>query len=181
MGNFYTSFTILTADHDRVVEAMKGRKSAISACMNGFTVVWDAECEKQDDKVISAVGLRLSKALSAPVLAVLNHDDDILWYWLFSPEGKLDEYNSAPGYFEGDELPPRGGDAFLLVRTMAPSASVQSVDTILQNRGYVFAFERHADLLAALSMPPFAATGYKHISRGDVPDGLTGDELTFTK
>ena len=181
MGNFYTNFTILGASHDKIVQAMKGRTAAISPTMLGFTVVWDAECESQDDKVISSLGQRLAKGLSAPVFAVLNHDDDILMYWLFSPEGKLDEYNSTPGYWDGGDLPPKGGNAALLVKTMAPSAAVPSVERILQNREYVFAFERHNDLTAALAMPSFGATGYKYINRGEVPDGLAEDELTFTR
>ena len=52
MGNFYTSFTACGADHDSVVKAMKGRTAAVSPTMNGYTVVWDAECEKQDQRII---------------------------------------------------------------------------------------------------------------------------------
>ena len=180
MGNFYTSFTVRAA-RDKALEAMNGRTRAVSPTLGGFTVVWDAECESQDDRVISRVGQHIASKLAAPVLAVLNHDDDILMYWLFSPEDKVDEYNSAPGYFEGDDVAPKGGDTELLVKTMAPEASREVVDRILRNQKYVFAFERHADLLAALAMPAFAASGYKHISRGNLPDGLVEDDLTFTK
>lgn len=181
MGNFYTNLTILGGSCDQVVEAMKGRKAAVSPTLNGFTVIWDEECESQDDKVICSLSERLAKTLRAHVLAVLNHDDDIFMYWLFSPAGKLDEYNSNPGYFEGPVLPPSGGNASLIVRSMAPTADVDHVQAILQNREYVFALERHNDLGAALGMPPFIASGYRHIGRGQFPDGLAPDEVTFTK
>lgn len=181
MGNFYTSFTVHSAAHDDVVKAMNGRTAAVSPAMNGYTVVWDSECESQDDKVLSRVGLHLATSLGASVLAVLNHDDDILMYWLYSPKGKVDEYNSTPGYWDGGDLSPSGGDVELLVKAMAPKASREAVDRILRKQEYVFAFERHADLMAALGLPPFAAMGYKYISRGEVPDGLEEHELTFTR
>jgi hypothetical protein len=181
MGNFYTSFTVRGTDQDSVVRAMKGRTGAVSPTLNGYTVVWDAECEKQDEKIIERLGKQLSSALVSPVLAILNHDDDILCYWLYSAQAKLDEYNSAPGYFEGDNAPPSGGDVDLLLRTISPEASRDLVEQVLRDTVYVFALERHTALLAALAMPSFAAFGYKYISRGELPQGLTTADLAFTK
>lgn len=99
MGNFYTSFTVRSADHKAIVGSMKGRRAAVSPTVNRYTVIWDAECENQDQQLIDRVGQRLASVLASPVIAVLNHDDDILWYGLYSPTGKIDEYDSAPGYF----------------------------------------------------------------------------------
>ena len=181
MGNFYTSFTVRGAGHDSVVKAMKGRTTVVSPTTNGYTVVWDAECETQDQRLIDRLGEQLSSSLASPVFAVLNHDDDILWYGLYSAQGKLDEYNSAPGYFEGNDTPPTGGDAKLLAKTIAPGASHDMIEQILRDREYVVAFERHSELLAALGMPAFAASvGHRYISRGELPQGLTKDDLTFT-
>ncbi len=180
MGNFYTSFTVRSGDHANVVGAMKGRKSVVSPSANGYTVIWDAECEIQDQNLIQRLGQQLSSALAAPVFAVLNHDDDILWYALYAPEGKLDEYDSAPGYFEGEVTPPSGGNAQLLIKTMAPSAVVESVDQVLRNTEYVLAYDRHSELLAALGTPPFATFGYKYINKGELPAGLNKVDLTFT-
>lgn len=180
MGNFYTSLTVRCSDHDSVVKAMKGRNAVVSPTVSGYTTVWDEESDKQDEKIIDQLGRQLSSLLASPVIAVLNHDDDILWYALYSAQGKVDEYNSAPGYFEGVDAPPRGGDAQLLVKTIAPGAPTDIIERVLQNTEYVFAVERHSDLLAALGMPPFAAFGHGYINRGDVPPGLTKGDLTFT-
>lgn len=187
MGNFYTSFTVRSTARDKILEVMKGRKGAVSPTHRGYTVVWDAECESQDDRIISVLGLRMAKTVAAPVMAALNHDDDVLMFWLYSPEGKIGEYNSAPGYFEGEDQPPSGADAELFVKIMVPCATddfrkdlLEPTDSILQSREYVFAFERHRELLAATGLPIFAATGYKYISRGEVPEGITIDQLTLT-
>ena len=54
---------------------------------------------------MAELGTRLSLEFGCPVLAVLNHDDDILWYQLFE-NGKLaDEYDSTPGYFDATAEP----------------------------------------------------------------------------
>jgi hypothetical protein len=181
MGNFYTSSTVRGADRASVVKAMKGRTAAVPPTVNEYTLIWDAEAEKQDQKLIDRLGIQLSSTLASPVFSILNHDDDILWYGLYSPQGKLDEYNSAPGYFEGEDAPPVGGNVDLLVKTIAPNASPNVIEQVLRNTEYVVAFERHTALLSALGMPSFAATGYKYISRGEWPLGLTEGDLTFTK
>lgn len=181
MGNFYTSFTVRGADQKSVVKAMSGRKGAFSPTVNGYTVIWDEKCETQDESLIHSLGQKLSSALAAPVLAVLNHDDDILWYALFDSKRKLDEYNSAPGYFEGEVTPPSGGNAQLLTKTMAPAAVSKSVDQVLRGTEYTFALERHSELLAVLGMPLFAASGYKYITDGELPVGLNTSDLKFTE
>jgi hypothetical protein len=180
MGAFYTSHTVFGVDHDRIVEAMKGRKAALSQTVNGVTVVWDAESESQDDKVIKAAAQHLSSTLAAPVLAVLNHDSDILMYWLYSAQGELvDEYNSCPGYFEGEDTPPSGGDAALLIRTFAPVQPPEVIERILRDREYVFADDRHAELVASMGLPEFAArTGYGYVTQGDFDDLVN---LTLTE
>jgi hypothetical protein len=181
MGNFYTSFTVRGADQKSVVKAMSGRKCAVSPTVNGYTVIWDAECETQDENLIHELGQKLSSGLVVPVLAVLNHDDDVLWYALYDSKGKLDEYNSAPGYFNGDATPPTGGNAQLLTKTMAPAAASKSVDQVLRSTDYAFALERHSELLATLGMPPFAASGYRYISDGELPAGLDKNDLKFAE
>jgi hypothetical protein len=181
MGNFYTSFTVRGADRDSVLKAMMGRTAAVSPTTSEYTVIWDAESEKQDEKIIDRLGQQLSLTLGSPVFGVLNHDDDILCYWLHSAGRKLDEYNSAPGYFEGDQIPPKGGDAVLLAKTLAPQASHELIERVLRNTDYVFAVERHAALLSTLGMPSFAESmGYRYIDRGELPKDLTKADLTFT-
>lgn len=56
----------------------------MSPTFGEYTVVWPAESEKQDQQLIDRLGLFFSTKLACPVLAVLNHDDDILWYGLYA-------------------------------------------------------------------------------------------------
>ena len=58
--------------------------------MNDTFVVFDSQSDQQDEKIISALGQMLSGQLNCSMLAILNHDDDILWYQLYSG-GKLQD------------------------------------------------------------------------------------------
>lgn len=116
------------------------------------------------------------------VLAVANHDDDILWYQLYERGQFVDDYDSTPGYFEASEpSPPAGGDAHKLCAAFGVPDAAASVEPILRKSffagddgAYVFAFERHLDLVHALGIPEFAVgTSYDYLESGEVPDGLS--------
>lgn len=183
MGNFYTNITVYGVDHDKIVRAMQGRRAVISPTVDGYTVIWDEQCDEQDTDLLTALAQLLASGLSCPAWAVLNHDDDILWYSLHAPARKIDEYDSHPGYFEGADLPPSGGNAALLVATMSPDADVGRTEKILRSRDeYAIAIDRHEALARALGMPEFGVgTGYRYINRGEPPLGLEEESLTFTE
>src|SRR5262245_31164062 len=109
MGNFYVNHTV-RAPQQAVVALLKkeGRTAYVSPTIKGYTVVYDRDCDHQNTFAINDLGLALSKSLSSPVVAFLNHDDDILYYWVFDQGRVLEEYNSCPDYFdeEGMDFPP---------------------------------------------------------------------------
>lgn len=184
MGDFYTNVTLYRADRGKVLATLKGRCAAVSPTIRDFLTVWDEEAESQDLRVLSAVARRLSRELSCPAWAVLNHDDDVLIYLLFSAGDMLDEYNSCPEYFEGSGLQPKGGNAAVLARTFGVESATESVELILRaEEGYAFAVERHQALIEALGMPSMGlGMGYRYLTRGKCPPGLEDiDEITFSR
>ena len=186
MGSFYVNYTVKVADQKAVAGAMSGRKAYVSRVNNGCVVVLDEASETQDQRVIVALARELSEKLSCAVLAVLNHDDDILWYAL-AENGKLvDSYDSSPGYFDPDAEPssPAGGDAKKLCSAFG-SSSDDNVERILRKSsydddGYVFAVERHAELTKALGIPDLAAgAGFHYVVGGDLPENFSADDFTL--
>jgi len=180
MGNFYTNYTLRGPSQAAVATALAGRFAIVTPAQNGCVVVFDEVSDHQDQKVITKLASQLSRAASCPVLAVLNHDDDILWYQLHL-NGKLaDEYDSSPGYFDPSAGPsaPAGGDARKLCDAFG-ATSVAEVESILRKSsfgkgGYTFAVERHADLVRALGLSVFGiGAGYRSVSHGELPEGLT--------
>ena len=146
---------------------------------NGSVVVFDKESDSQNSHVIAQLGADLSRTLDCPVLAVINHDD-VLIYQLFERGARIDRYCSAPGYFSGEDLPASGGDARKLCTAFAAS-TVDEVETILHptdDDRPAFAIEQHEALVRAIGTPDYAVGGsFTYISRGELPAGLNEGDL----
>lgn len=170
MGSFYTSHTLRGPSQAEVLARLKGRPSYVSTSERSFTTVLDEACESQDGEELAALGASLSEHFKCPVLALLNHDDDILYFELYENGEKSDEYNSNPAYFgEAEDDRPSGGNAALLAAAFGAS-DAGLVETVLRSSEYIFATERHKDLATALGIPAFAVgIGYTYAEAGDPP------------
>lgn len=175
MGNFYTNFTLRGPSQQAVAAVLAERSAIVTPVQEGCVVVFDEQSDSQDSAVITELAARMSRELRCPVLAVLNHDDDIFWYQLYLSGELADEYDSSPSYFDSSAEPsgPAGGDAQKLCTAFGSSA-VAEVERILRDSGgYTFAVERHADLARALGIPSFGVgAGYGYVSGGELPEGL---------
>lgn len=188
MGGFYVNYTLSGPSQKAVVRALAGRRAIVSPESSGCVVVYDKASDDQDQEMIAALASDLSGSLKCPVLAVLDHDDDILWYQLYE-DGKLtDEYDSTPGYFDESAEPsaPAGGDAQLLCGAFA-ATDVAAVEAVLRKStfdadGYAFAHERPADLVRALGIPEFAVLkAYASFERGEIPDGFSPKDFVSSE
>lgn len=189
MGNFYTNVTLRGSDQDSIAGYMteQKRNAYVSPTVNGFTVVYDEECESQETSILEGLASNLSKRFGCPALAVLNHDDDILWYKLFEAGELTDEYDSFPDYFDGDgeeTAAPKGGDARKLCAAFDAGQNAAEVERILRAPNldaYTFASDRHEDLVKSLGMPTFSVgCGYNYIDQDELPEGLEPDGLKHT-
>lgn len=183
LGNFYVNYTLRGPSPQDVVKALAGRSAYVTPEEHGCVVAFDEESE-QNAEAVSALAARLSRELHCAVLAVLNHDDDILWYQLCVDGELADEYDSTPGYFDSDATAPsapRGGDARKLCSAFGAN-DIDGVEKTLRSSiadgDYIFAVQRHDDLARLLGIPSFAVgCGYSHIVSGEMPDGLEEEEL----
>jgi hypothetical protein len=183
MGSFYTNITLRTTDTEHVAAALRQARRAalIAPPIRGCTVVYDEASEKQDIKVLQALATHLSRACVCPTLAVLNHDDDVFMYLLCEGGKVVDEYYSAPNYFDDDadpDAPPTGGDADRLSMMFGVPGRAPDVERILRapsgtDDRFVFATDRHRELAGVLRLPSSAVgAGYTYLEEGELPDGL---------
>ncbi len=182
MGNFYVNFTVKRDDPERVAAALKGAacRAFITPPSNGYVMVCEEQSDTQDEVAIKQVGALLSRTADAPVLAVLNHDDDILCYWLLEHGQVSDSYNSCPDYFgeSDEEESDSGGDAKRLCEALSVPSAAAAVDEILRSDEYAFAIDRHSALAAGLGLPPFSVgLGYQYLANGESREGLDPDQL----
>lgn len=184
MGNFYTNYTLRGVTPQAVAAALAGRACVVTPAVRDTVVVFDKESDEQNLKTLSSLASELSAKLSCPVLAMLNHDDDLLWYQLYSNGSLQDEYDSSPGILDEqvEAGPPVGGNAEVLCSAFG-STQVAEVERILRKSvfdddGYAFAFMRHAALVKALDIAPFGVGGsYTSIENDPLPEGLNEKQL----
>jgi hypothetical protein len=184
VGNFYTNVTTRGPGQKEIAEFLRslGRKAYVTVTSNEFTVICDEECDNQDTDVLASLALTLATHFHCPALAMLNHDDDVLWYQLYDGGKLSDAYISSKEWWEDPDEPPPLGNAEILCQLMGAPGDAKQVKKILGRAtgvlGYVFAYRRHADLLKALGHPLFAAgLGFTYASQGELTEGLTPEQL----
>jgi hypothetical protein len=186
VGNFYVNHTV-KAPQARVVEVLrKERRTAyVAPTVKDWTVLCDKASDGQDPGAITDLAKKLASALKCPVVAVLNHDDDILCYWAFDESGEQVEYfNSCPDYFEGmmDDIDPEElgmdpedlepddtpiGDGKGLCQVVGKPSAAAKVKKILVEGGGM-AVMQHQELVAALGLPDCSpGAGYRYVKEGD--------------
>jgi hypothetical protein len=188
MGNFYVNITTRKASQEKIVNFIKskGLSAFVISGPDDYVSIYESICDEQNTKHISGLLEEISKQYSCPTIGMLNHDDSLLAYELWSNGEKVDEYDSCPGYFdpEADEMEPEGGNASLLADLMGTSADVEGVEKILRASGddYVFAVERHEALAKALGLPSHTVGyGFGYLLEGEIPQGITQEAIIKVK
>lgn len=178
MGNFYSNISVRTMDRGRVIHTLReqNRVAFVSQLSEGWVVVYDRDIETADPADISSLAGHLSTACAGIVFPVADYDDDVLWFSVYDCGKVIDEYDSAPGYFEGTHSPPSGGNARALVTTFQVPGQEDLVKAILHERDYAVQIERHAELARALRLPRISVGfGYRYIERGEFPPDMQAD------
>jgi hypothetical protein len=187
MTTFYANLTLMGPQQEKIVDYLnqQGRVALVSPTIDAFTVVYDQGCEDQQRETLHQLGLDLCTHFNCPVLAVMNKNDDVLWYQLFNKGGVVDEYNSTPDYDgRGRSSRPEGGDADLLCMVFGVDQE-EKVERVLRrpsnSERYLSAETRHWDLMRSLKLPLFAVgMGFTYISQGDIPEGLNVKDIIKT-
>jgi hypothetical protein len=166
VGSFYVNFAARGPAQTAVAESLRRakREALVSPSLHGVTFFYDRAADRQREQDIVEAAQAVSKDLGCPVWAVLNHDDDVLAYWLFESGALADEYNSCPGYFSGGSSTPEGGNSVRLCAAFEVSGKIAVVEKTLHHSKYVFAHERHLALAEALGLPwKYAGTSYGRV------------------
>ena len=115
----------------------------------------------------SRVFQRFPKELKSPILYSLNHDSDILLLKFYENGNRMFAYDSSPGYFTGKITPPafKKEEFNNLVQRFGLQAKTKELESVLTDKKYVFADERHRAFLKLFSFPEFVAgIGYTYLS-----------------
>lgn len=163
MGNFYTNITVRSADRQAVIEYMRtaGRPCFVSPTSRGFTTVYDRISDEQDILDLERLALELSSRFQCLALAVLNHDDDVLWIGLAGSGSWLTQY-------ESDRI--LSGNAWRLASEFKVPGLLPLIWLFMRWPFMLFQIWRHELLAWALDIPKSSVgLGYRYLSRGERP------------
>ncbi len=190
MGLFCVNMHFRTADHNALSTSLKRREIKqyrLLAPEGGWTTLYEERASQQDEDRVREVTSGLSKDLNVVAIAFLVHDSDIACYWLFENGRLIDEFNSCPDYFGGDDSEsdaPSGGQPDLLVKYCKPGIRSETLAEIL-GEDVVFAEGLIEKLADALGIEPSRALAdYRDAAEeSDSEDSLDGppDELSTGK
>ena len=97
MGTFVTNLHACGADRHAVIDALRSLNVVPAYVRGSPDNTWTSIFPEAADQ-------------DRPVIAFIVHDSDIFLYWLCDSGKELDRYNSAPGFFTGEDMPPEGGN-----------------------------------------------------------------------
>ena len=183
---YYSNITILGPSQAEVVGYLKGagRKAYVSPTVDGFTVVYDSECdEAMDPRLTARLTSEVSKAFSCKALAIINRYDYVLIYQLYECGRIIDEYFSVHDLFYFDVVTSYhvSGDVRAVCTAFGKSEGSLRLESVLAG-DYDFEHKRHYDLVRALGLPDFAVcAGFGSISAGAVPGGVKQCEIARTQ
>jgi hypothetical protein len=169
VGSFYANITLKGPQQTEIMDYLRSEKrsAAVSPTFNDLTVVYDEASESQDDKILFGLAEELSRQFQCLALAVLNHDDGVLWYELYEKGLKLHGYNSRPDYFDDTASinVRRGGNPEALCAAFNPNQGPEKIRAVLE-REYLFEIDRHNELTQALNLAELAVgIGFNNLAQ----------------
>src|SRR6516164_7671592 len=105
MGSSYANVHVKMNDVN-VVRAALRKCDVIPAYLSKSGGGWISIFPEDSEKEICQ---SLSAELKCPVFAFQVYDSDVFYYWLYVNGEMIDEYDSWPGYFDGNGDKPVGG------------------------------------------------------------------------
>jgi len=187
MGAFFVNTTVYGPAQGELAAGLSDRSAFVSPTVRRCTLILDEACDSQSQEEIISFSAVLSYRFRCPVLSVLVHDDDALFYWLHREGRVVDVYQSNPGMF----APPgmtlsgtAGGNVGVLAESFESAVTSELHDALRTPHGhdskYVCETVRHRDLVAALNLPAFSVgLGYGYFQRGDI-SGVPTSEFLLT-
>lgn len=187
MGAFLVNFHVQTDAAEPVADALQNfpvEQAWMTETQSGWVSFWEAEASQQNTDRIQSLAEHVSRSLQVPVISFLDHDSDILCYWLYDQGELRDEFNSCPNYWGGEfiEEEPFEADCNLFIQYCRPDTEVSQLESALQQskmadlqRGelpkFVFAEERFSLLAPLLGIPEeILTTDYSDIGRDVKPE-----------
>jgi hypothetical protein len=166
-GSFYSNIVILSIENEKILPVLlQMGLTAYYIFKNGTAVVFEEKIDGQDIKYGMNLTAKLSKILNTIAIYSINHDSDVLAIIIFKNGQLIFLYNSDPGYFAGEDIPPQIEklDELLLEYKNIDKNEFMNILTAEE----VFADDIHKKIVELLDLPPYSVGyGYNYIEEAE--------------
>jgi hypothetical protein len=128
-----------------------------------ISVIFERKIDEQDIDYGTSLTKGLSEKLNSITIYTTNHDGDILIMYIYKNGEQLFYYNSDPGYFDGEDLPPQ---MEYIDKLLLEYKNVDKTEFInILNSEEVFADDLHSKIAEILNLPTYSiGLGYNSIT-----------------
>jgi len=161
------------------VPRVRRRDAFIAAAPGGITVVADREADTQDVDTLASLALTPAAKLSAPALAVLNHDDDALLLALYDANGLVMEHGWSNG--PAFDVPRTDRSAFVAIVRERFAGRNLLLQILTFMFGRFFAIDRHSAWFKKRGCRIFRSAQATTMSPGAMSKGRRGRSRAFSR
>lgn len=169
MGAFFDSIHVRTEDFNAVEAALEtlakefDYKFWLGPAIDGWVSISPSEIGGKEP-----VSANIAALLPDDILHLMVHDDDIFSYYFYRGGKLIDQYNSAPDYFEGkseEEKAQYRGHPERLQDLLIEKESLDELKTLLAVEKFTFESQRMVGFVELFGIPN-ALTSYDHLDTG---------------
>lgn len=163
-GSFYSNIIVLSVEKAKLLSVLLQMGiTAYYVYKDKISVIFEQKIDEQDIEYGINLTKYLSKNLNAITIYTTNHDSDILMMYIYKNGEELFFYDSDPGYFEGDDLPPK---IEYIDRLLSEYKNIDKNELVnILNSEEVFADDLHGKIVEILNLPIYSiGLGYNYIA-----------------
>ncbi|MGH9547718.1 MAG: hypothetical protein ACRD3W_00020 [Terriglobales bacterium] len=173
MGSFFTNIHAKSVDIAEVKECLQQANFVPAYLLEDaqWTSIFPEATESQDWEILETMCEDLSKSLNTSVIGAVVHDSDILNYVIYEAGLQADLYDSDPGYWDGEEELPNGGNVAVLSKLSTIEIDDKELERILrkpssaEDEEFIFANDRWYKIARLLGIDlRFITSGFQYLS-----------------
>jgi hypothetical protein len=169
-GSFYSNIVVLPADAQNFHEILTQMDiNAYYVLKDSVAVIYEENIDYQDIKHGMKLTKDISKIFNSIAVYTTVHDSDILLMYIYKNDNLIFLYDSMPGYFNGEDIPPRIIFLDKLIEVFPFVSKDEMLNILKTSVDDLYAEELHERIINLLKLPLFSV-GFGYNSLNDIDE-----------
>jgi hypothetical protein len=163
-GSFYSNIVVLSVNAENFVPSLLQMGiTAYYVLKNNIGVIFEDKIDEQSIEYGAILSKNISTIFNSITVYTTIHDSDVVFMYIYKNGQLIFSYNSAPGYFNGDDLPPQIENIDKLLLEYKDIDKEEFINVLNSNE--IFADDLHGDIARILDLPPYSVGfGYTYLN-----------------